>query len=897
MGFSRAAIIRYTLLPQFLPRIFAFFKSGFANSAYLIALIFESARLLPHNHPYLNPANIGKYGIRHILTQGGQNLSWTKKNIDQIVVYFTTLIGIALLIGQFILFALALAAEQPAFAQIDTVEDILSVESQYNPGPEQDLAFITMDRVFGVENIFDSCISRGGGCENLRGQPASGEGTNQTYPFPTHLALHKMLEFYSYGIFVISVFIILYMVARIVGETATTGVPFGERINKTWVPIRLILFLALLIPLSMNDQNPGLNGAQIITLWSAKLGSNFATNGWGKFIEQSEDELLGKPEELIATPKAPELGSLVKFIFVAKTCRIAEEMAYEHDVEPYLIRERQAQPLSPGEDSQLQTTQTYDQALRFANYGTLAIRFGSKWDGTAQTEDDYRDYKGYVDPLCGEIKLPTTGGGLTPSGSQAVQRIYYNMINDMWRDGEITRRAECIVRRKFQPANTQECNELPDRAFATETIQRYELQLQNQLPQVIEQQIASGEWNISDNIKSKGWAGAAIWYNQVADLNGEVTTAIRTLPQPSQYPKVLESIALQHAINSKNVNPANAFDPLLANGEEVTYQRFRDKDIAKPMQVAYEFWNDDTLYKSEAQKPTGNYLIEGINALFGTSGIFDIRENTDIHPLAQLSAVGRGMLEASIRNFGIGIIGEGVGFLSDGATAEVSKTIGGFFNTIAFTTVAISFILFYVLPFLPFVYFLFAVGGWVKAIFEAIVAMPLWALAHISRIDGEGIPGPAASNGYFLILEIFLRPILILFGLLASIVIFGSLVELLNEVFNIVVLNVSGFDLENANQPNQQNNQDENLIDFLRSPIDQLFFSVLYTIIVYIVGLSSFKLIDLIPNQITRFMGSSVATLQESDKDPAGGLIQKTYQGANIATGNLKGGALAALVG
>ena len=110
-----------------------------------------------------------------------------------------------------------------------------------------------MDRVFGVENIFDSCISRGGGCENLRGQPASGEGTNQTYPFPTHLALHKMLEFYSYGIFVISVFIILYMVARIVGETATTGVPFGERINKTWVPIRLILFLALLIPLSMND--------------------------------------------------------------------------------------------------------------------------------------------------------------------------------------------------------------------------------------------------------------------------------------------------------------------------------------------------------------------------------------------------------------------------------------------------------------------------------------------------------------------------------------------------------------------------------------------------------------------------------------------------------------------
>ena len=42
----------------------------------------------------------------------------------------------------------------------------------------------------------------------------------------------------------------------------------------------------------------------------------------------------------------------------------------------------------------------------------------------------------------------------------------------------------------------------------------------------------------------------------------------------------------------------------------------------------------------------------------------------------------------------------------------------------------------YVLPLIPFIYFTFAVLGWVLELFEAIAAMPLWALAHL-RIEGD----------------------------------------------------------------------------------------------------------------------------------------------------------------
>ena len=56
----------------------------------------------------------------------------------------------------------------------------------------------------------------------------------------------------------------------------------------------------------------------------------------------------------------------------------------------------------------------------------------------------------------------------------------------------------------------------------------------------------------------------------------------------------------------------------------------------------------------------------------------------------------------------------------------------------------------------------FAVGGWVKGLFEAMVGVPLWALAHI-RIDGQGLAGDAALNGYFLIFEIFIHLLMFFF--------------------------------------------------------------------------------------------------------------------------------------
>jgi len=211
------------------------------------------------------------------------------------------------------------------------------------------------------------------------------------------------------------------------------------------------------------------------------------------------------------------------------------------------------------------------------------------------------------------------------------------------------------------------------------------------------------------------------------------------------------------------------------------------------------------------------------------------------------------------------------------------------FSAFAGVGLLIGFVLFYVLPFLPFLYFFFAVGNWVKGIFEAVVAMPLWALAHL-RIDGEGIPGEAAIGGYFLIFEIFIRPILIVFGLLAAVTVFAAMVKVMNEVFYLLISNVSGSDPRSSaacfTNPNATAGQQDvidasrvSLSNAYRGPVDEFFFTIVYTILVYMIGTTCFKMIDMLPNEMLRWINAEIPAFNDSTKDSAEGLMKYVTMG------------------
>ncbi|MGH1404696.1 MAG: DotA/TraY family protein [Alphaproteobacteria bacterium] len=968
-----------------------------------MAMIYHNVGLLPTGHAYLQTENYGRYGIRHVVFEAGRNLTFSRRNLDQVCLYFLMLAGMVLILIQFVLLGVSIAS-YPVFAA--SLWTQYFIDTPVGHTPSQDLAFVVLDTVFGVMRssgetgglgFFESCFGdTGTDCEDIRGNIVF---SPIAYPMPLHQALHGLLHFYTSGIAFVAGLIIIYFIIAIIGETVVSGTPFGQRFSKAWFIPRLIVFFALIAPINTSTatgggyiNNQGINVAQLITFSVAKFGSNFATNAWLGFVDSAGvttvvdadgntyyqvAALLGQGQNMVARPNVPDIGGLVQFMHVVRACMYAEKVINDKDVHPYVVREHNDDTTAtnlPPNNSFGAATQPYnemggtdedvydfldidfEEAVIFSRYRDVVVRFGEYnppgWDvpgtgsisttvpSTVQNPRGVHDeYWGYVEPTCGEMHFQITSLDRFVVGDNSgtgIQGEYYEsmqaIISSPYIDFDTT--AECMVRATLPQGHRNDCVDTPytgiDLAHSTQWITagaarsimdgetRYNstwitgeiinAATYSYLPGFDKIRAAEADREDPDYpsnvlmpaaVRERGWAGAAIWYNQVASLNGLVSSAFTNLPVAKFYPMVMEDIARQHAQHDSNMSFTDRFNPELENGQMASLPRMGDQYLASILYGVYSSWTTAAVTETVFTRPAKNAIIDVINMMLGTNGLYDLLENKGVHPLAMLSGLGKSMVDAAVRNMFIGVAGQTIGeMFSDNFAGKISTAASSFAFKFGMIGLSIGFLLYYILPLMPFIYFFFAFSGWVKSIFEAVVAMPLWAVAHI-RIDGNGLPGPLATNGYFLLFEIFLRPILIITGFIFSMSLFIALVNVLHDVFTTLTLNAAGYDFDAGVYWNDIINAGgrlENLghtpgdrsFSSLRGPVDELFFTAIYAMIVYMIGLSCFKLVDQIPNSIIRWMGATVSTFQESAGfDPASKLASNMFRSINMTNAQI----------
>ncbi len=892
-------VLGYFFMPRILPRVKNLFVSGFGYIPFLMAQVYAMVRLLPPAHPYLDPRNIGRFGIRHVIGEAANRLVLKKENFDQITIFIALLAGVILLALQIAAIVYSFIV-QPVFAQAGGLPT-----SIFNtPNPKKDIALTLMDRVFGIPKL--TCNT-----ENICPE------INASLPFPFHVGLHAMLEFYSLGILLVGVLIFLYYVVIVVGETASSGSPFGQRFANIWVPIRLVTAIGLLLPL-----NYGLNSAQYITLYAAKFGSGLATNGWIQFNraladptnsfngdgyddkrdsvfpgqninenEVSDDKFtpLGEKETLIAKPEAPDVSPMVQLMGLVHACTYAhwkQDKDYGDKnnrppqdnnfyIKPYFIK--QPYEWMKNKEAFMEVTQgtTYQQGLDFYNNGDIIIRFG-------EHKDKYKNERGNVYPTCGEIQIKVSalkgeGQGQDQGGPVKMQEFYYKTVQRMWFDDQTLRDLSHRYIEFNSAINPEPCkvgnlpgeceNAAPPGEIKQQLVSKYQTQLGEQLQTIWDEYRKEGAHiGLEQKIFERGWGGAGIWYNTVARVNGGFIDGVTNIPTTGQdgMPAIMREVRDRKSEQDTSVTGPDIYCPTLSNGVVVPGLVDDNRKIAQGLCDYLKYWNkDDANQASNERVPTGNAFTDAMMFVFGQEGLFKMREeNASIHPLAQLAALGKGLVDSAVFNIGgstLFAFGGGIaGALGHQKTASGLEIASSALNSVAFLGLTAGFVLFYVLPFMPFIYFFSAVATWIKSIFEAMVGVPLWALAHL-RLDGEGLPGDSAANGYFLIFEIFVRPILSVFGLIAAMVIFTAQVRVLHFIWVLVLDNLSGFQGEATSDYGGQ------LLD--RGVIDKFFFTIIYAVIVYMLATASFKLIDKIPDGILRWMGSPVSAFSDTDKD------------------------------
>ncbi|MCB1782876.1 MAG: DotA/TraY family protein [Alphaproteobacteria bacterium] len=945
-------VIAYMTLPRVLPRVKNFFSSGFAYVAFLMAQIYYMVRLLPVGHPYLNPANMGRFGLHHVIAEAARNLTFSKKNIDQIIVFGFLLMAVVMLVVQFILLLFALLGGSAfAFSFFDVAN------------PQNDVAFNILDQVFGVPDMFcSSYFAPSAGTCPITNPSLSYASVATMTPF--QIALHELFRFYSEGLLLIGLFILLYFIVVIVLETAVSGSPFGQRFQNVWVPIRLVVAVSLLVPL-----NQGLNSGQYITLYAAKYGSNFASNGWRDFnlaigqhglfalspgfntVEGGNP--IGEPYSLLAMPSRVDVSPVVQAMTLVHACAYAYALMGAVDtisavppkyslsndytsqsppvrnfrVKPYLVKNPVTWmtgpvtfPVATNADARLDITSAASpsvaQAVGFYFGGDIIIRFG-EWQGiggAAPVDGNdlgfYAKEMGGVRPLCGDIRVPVTDlkhitDYGTVGGPDYMLATYYEMVLRMWFDStwskyfvrryvtlalknDATMGALCSAGAGvIGPASTMgfpsaaNCKtQYPTSEWKSEMTQSiWQPWLDGEVKSAWGLYLLNGtDMYMENNIIERGWGGAGIWFNKLAEVNGSFMDSVLNLPGTDKFPLVMEQVRSAKLRTDSNLTGLEQFKPsmrAMSNTDMANLQIEEGtpglQQVAAPLFEVFKYLNGDTQNQNKEEKITyTNIFMDAMNLLMGTSGIANIRgANAHLHPLAQLVAVGKGLVEAAIRNVAVSsasafLGGALVAMDSSSKAGALANAASSLLLSTAFIGLTAGIVLFYVLPFLPFLYFFFAVASWVKAIFEAMVGVPLWALAHL-RIDGEGLPGDAAQNGYFLLLDIFIRPILTVVGLVAAITVFGAQARVLNLIWDLVTENATGF--SGAGNDLFTSYVIEGDTEYKRSVVDQFFFTVIYTVIMYMLATASFKLIDKIPDNILRWAGVGVSTFGDIDQE------------------------------
>ena len=156
----------------------------------------------------------------------------------------------------------------------------------------------------------------------------------------------------------------------------------------------------------------------------------------------------------------------------------------------------------------------------------------------------------------------------------------------------------------------------------------------------------------------------------------------------------------------------------------------------------------------------------------------------------------------------------------------------------------------FVLPAMPFIRFLFGILTWLVTVVVALLAVTVWAAAHMAGGEGDRLVTGATRNGWLFLPGVFLRPPLMVFGLVLGYFVFLAVMERFNQVW---MIHLQGTNLAHS-----------------VGVVGYLAYLMLYVIVAYALLNGALKLIDVLPSATLEWIGGR-AGAAEQDSDRVGG--------------------------
>lgn len=574
-----------------------------------------------------------------------------------------------------------------------------------------------------------------------------------------HHAIQTLFVYYGGAMLVFAMFVVFYHIAVMVGESAHYGVPLGKRNKQLWTPIRLVIGLGLLIPIG------GFSGAQFLIIQMTRAGSALASNAWNAFADEVKAKKLTLHGSALVDPTATvahlvATGICVKSYEIIYSGLPVEKMMPFVMNSPFLVQKNE-----PGKNvSRLifQAKLGTDSKLLPVTCGELSwLEPDAFRDSSMMNKVGQRFAKAHLEAIKSvQLGALDLGGGLALGSlgitkSEALYSASFGkLIEDYRKTFLLELQADGItVGKNGNIAAYSEESTPPIGPYgwlmAGTALQKFALTDTVLITPELSVPVVNFHYPLfaATNDKAtlqlaRGLSFAhlllqpydpdtpdALWFNPTIDHGkGPVKQALT----------LTANILARH---DKTPDGRN----LLATGlEDSTNENI---GLFKPMAMGFKALDiADQFWAVAEWSPRANSPVFGPAIIFGN--------------LAQ--SVKAALLAANPR-IDTALLGP-QSWSDIDQPSDFARYLIAALGLIIFVP---AILLVFLLPLIPMLHF--AYGGliWLMAVFQGIAAAPIWALTFLSVKGDEMIP-PGARLGVALILNIFLRPILMVVGFITA---------------------------------------------------------------------------------------------------------------------------------
>jgi conjugal transfer/type IV secretion protein DotA/TraY len=549
-------------------------------------------------------------------------------------------------------------------------------------------------------------------------------------------------------------------------KTAHEGEWLGQKWSALWIPLRIAIAAAAVLPVFPNQAGGNYSAVQAAIVWAEANAVGMADKAWALSAKYIIKDPIGG-----VTLNHQSVNRLANHIMMNDVCMLELNRAAAHTP---MIRVIDPSPIAFYTNAVTFQSVTQSVAQDVVNLG---LNTGDLlWNGhEAHPFSTFynQDYWGLAvnSPLlrgalnafpsphvCGSITFPTRA-----SGGSSVQAAIDNAV---WSSSQ--QQMQTMLSGESQIAQNIVDRVRPSRAQYAQLIHNYENGVITSALKGIQTAEKPATQKFLTSMKEQGFATAGSWWwelmhmNQIAQdamsnigtsstpgvgiLSGDIPYIGRYMSSgEGRTVRFLHAYAIEHQSGEQG-SPASK----MPQASDASIAGIMDAVFQGVVGQLGEYLSDEPRNKNPILG------LEHIGTLFiaAGTGMYAIEGAGE-----EGSAIGRAVSSAPV----LGHIAKPI---SKGIKNTLNSPLGMLFTFLATAFVGIGIVLTVWIPMLPYIIWTFAIFGLLIFFIEAIFAGPFWAIGHMNP-EGHEVVGSGA-RGWMTLLQLLLKPVLMVAGLIAG---------------------------------------------------------------------------------------------------------------------------------